>query len=108
MAYGSYDFPMLLHGGISVFKTCSQNKGTSMTDTIRQLIDNGAGDAAVLGAPGRPAMTYRRLAALADTTVQDLNAPEMAAAFLAIAPAPPRRPSIGPTGRRNSNSPSPI
>jgi len=108
MAYGSYDFPMLLHGGISVFKTCSQNKGTSMTDTIRQLIDNGAGDAAVLGAPGRPAMTYRRLAALADTTVQDLNAPEMAAAFLAIASAPPRRPSIGPTGRRNSNSPSPI
>ncbi len=71
------------------------------TNTIGDLIAAGSGDAPAIGAPGRAALTYEKLRALARRTVADLNGmgigrndrlaiilpngPEMAAAFIAIA-----------------------
>jgi acyl-CoA synthetase (AMP-forming)/AMP-acid ligase II len=69
--------------------------------TIKDLIAAGKDDAAALGAPGRPALTYKDLRQLVQRTVESLNGmgigrndrvaivlpngPEMAAAFIAIA-----------------------
>jgi len=71
-----------------------------MTNTIRQLIDNGRGDDIAISAPGRAGLSYAQLAAIADRTTSALNergigrgdrvaivlpnGPEMAVAFLAI------------------------
>ena len=68
--------------------------------TITELLKTGADDAPAIGAPGRPAMTYAGLRALADATVARLNelgigrndrvaivlpnGPEMASAFVTI------------------------
>ncbi|MDE2006855.1 MAG: AMP-binding protein [Rhodospirillales bacterium] len=70
-------------------------------DTVRDLLAGGAAEAPAIGAPGRQALTYGGLRALADRTIATLNAmgigrndrvaivapngPEMAAAFVAIA-----------------------
>ena len=69
--------------------------------TIKELIAAGKDDALALGAPERPALTYKDLRELVQRTVESLNAmgigrndrvaivlpngPEMAAAFIAIA-----------------------
>jgi len=70
-------------------------------NTVGDLIEAGFGAAPAIGAPGRVALTYENLRALARRTVADLNGmgigrndrvaiilpngPEMAAAFIAIA-----------------------
>ena len=70
-------------------------------ETIAELITQGRGDHAAIGAPGRPALTYDGLQALATRTVASLNrvgigrgdrvaivlpnGPEMATAFVAVA-----------------------
>jgi acyl-CoA synthetase (AMP-forming)/AMP-acid ligase II len=70
-------------------------------ETIRRLLDAGAGEAVAISAPGRPPLVYARLRAQVDRTVEALNGlgigrgdrvaivlpngPEMACAFLAVA-----------------------
>jgi acyl-CoA synthetase (AMP-forming)/AMP-acid ligase II len=70
-------------------------------ETIRRLLDAGAGEAVAIAAPGRPPLIYARLRGHVDGTVEALNAlgigrgdrvaivlpngPEMACAFLAVA-----------------------
>jgi acyl-CoA synthetase (AMP-forming)/AMP-acid ligase II len=73
----------------------------SRSSTLRQLISTGAGDAPAIGAPGTPQLSYGRLRALVERTINSLNAfgigrndrvaivlpngPDMATAFISIA-----------------------
>ncbi|MBT5938989.1 MAG: AMP-binding protein, partial [Rhodospirillaceae bacterium] len=72
-----------------------------MANTVIEIIRSGAADANVLGAPGRPYLTYGGLLDHVEATISGLNArgigrndriaivlpngPEMASAFLSIA-----------------------
>ncbi len=88
----------------------------SEADTINKLLEAGGAEAPALGAPGREALSYQRLRALRDRTIQALNrmrvgrgdrvaivlpnGPEMASAFVTIACAATAAP-LNPNYRHN-------